>query len=365
VPGRGPDKLRPTISRGASWLRLFGGIIIAATFLPAVGDMRGTGRTGPDRSPSVSSRMHATDRGKGRFVAACGESFCIAGERWRMHGASVFNGLRHPHKTVRRARNARLNTLRIVNFLDEEGPPRSAFDEKNWMRVDRLIAAAARADVRVILDLSTYRNMLVNAGRNPYTTDWGPFVRFVTQRRNRVTGTRYAADPTIALVALAGEVEPPVTTRATGDQVTRFFRRTFRQWAAADPNHLLSSGGLLHLDWRSGLDWRSIFSLRNSHVCSIHAYSPGDFKTSLRRVDSYCDRLDKPWILEEFGWRRAIGDRERARRFARTYRSLMRRDAAGGAFWNLGGERDSGTFDVNRSTLATFRAVRRAAPADA
>jgi endo-1,4-beta-mannosidase len=190
----------------------------------------------------------------GGFVTTCGRQLCIDGRPWLLYGASAYRGLADPLATVRRVQDAGLNTLRIVNFLDEEhGQPATApFDESSWQQVDRLIATAAAAHLRVILDLSTYRNLLLHAGVNPYTTDWGPVVDFVTSRRNTVTGVRYRDDPTIALISLAGEVEPfehsDTDVGVERAHITTFFTRTLGQWKAADPRHLVNTGGLLHLD---------------------------------------------------------------------------------------------------------------------
>ena len=146
-----------------------------------------------------------------------------------------------------RAKTAGLNTVRLVNFLNESGSISSApYNEWHWARVDRVLAEAASARIKVIFDLSTFRNMLANAGRNPYTHDWNDFLRFAATRRNTVTGVRYADDPTIALVSIAGEVEPINTSSntlgVTSDQVTTFFRRAFTTWRSYDSHHPVTSG---------------------------------------------------------------------------------------------------------------------------
>src|SRR5438309_1389526 len=138
---------------------------------------------------------------------------------------------------------------------------------------------------------------------------WGAFISFVANRRNTVTGVRYADDPTIAIVAFAGEVEPVNSTAnslgVTTLQVTNFFKKAFASWGAIDPNHLLSSGGLLQLDWNSGIDWRTIFALPGSDLCSIHDYSRADQTITTPSVASYCASIGRPWITEEFGWEQA------------------------------------------------------------
>jgi hypothetical protein len=302
-------------------------------------------------------------------VSACGTALCLDGRAWYLYGASQLGGLDDPDGRADLAVAARLNTLRIVNFLDEHANPDSApYDAWRWQRVDKVIAAAGARGLKVILDLSTYRNLLWNAGRNPYTTDWGTFITFATQRLNTVTGVRYADDPTIAIVAFAGEVEPINTgdnTRGiTTQQVTDFFRRSFGQWKALDGHHLLSTGGLLQLDWASGIDWKALFVLPGSDVCSIHDYSVKDQQITTPLVASYCRTIGRPWITEEFGWEQSIGDSTRAQRFSGMYQLQATQGAAGVAFWNLGPQTTGTTYDVNAaSTLTgTWNAVRNAAP---
>ena len=314
----------------------------------------------PGAAPSISSS------GTG-FVARCGRSLCLNGSPWYLFGASQLGGLDDPNARAEMAVSANLNTIRIVNFLDEKGALATApYESWRWQRVDRAIASAHGRGLKVILDLSTYRNLLSNAGLNPYTHDWGAFISFVANRRNTVTGVRYADDPTIAIVAFAGEVEPVNSTAnslgVTTLQVTNFFKKAFASWQAIDPNHLLSSGGLLQLDWNSGIDWRTIFALPGSDLCSIHDYSRADQTITTPAVASYCASIGRPWITEEFGWEQATGDLSRSRDFAAMYGLQSRYAAAGVAFWNLGPQTSGATYDVNSATALTWAAVRSNAP---
>ena len=227
--------------------------------------------------------------------------------------------------------------------------------------MDRLIAQAGAAGLKVELDLSTYRNLLLRHGVNPYTADWGAFVRFVTGRRNTVTKRLYANDASIALVAFAGEVEPPgsrgLPVRYTTKEVTSFFARTLQQWRARDPHHLLTTGGLLHLDYASGIDWVAIYSLPVVDVVTIHVYSAGDQAITQPNVAGLSRSLGKPWLTEEFGKERAAGDAARAGWFAQVYADQLRYGSAGTAFWNLGPQTTSPTYDVNSSTPLTLAVV--------
>ena len=297
-------------------------------------------------------------------VFSAGPRLCVGTNEWRVHAGS-FDGSMPPAEIVQRAQALKLNTIRVVDWLPAEGDPTvAAFDASSWQRVDAIVAAADVAGLHVILDFSTYRNLLAAFTSNPYAADWNPFLEFAANRINTSNGNRYGSDPTIALVAFAGEVEPPSKSPSTGvttEQIVDFFNRVFFTWKAVAPHQLTSTGGLLHLDWESGIDWRTIMALNGSDVCSIHVYSSRDQEIALPAVASYCAMLKKPWILEEFGWNARIGDELRARRFDEMYGLTGRHAAAGAGFWNVGPETGD-TFDVNSKTPNVVQVVRRHAP---
>lgn len=275
---------------------------------------------------------------------------------------SVYNGLQDPDGSVAQATALGLNTIRITDFLDADGAPTAAaFDETRWRRVDRLIAAASAAGLHVVLDLSSYRNLLKASGRNPYTYDWSSFLSFAADRRNTVTKLRYGDDPTIALVGFAGEVDAvnggDNTYGLTTAQLTDFFRQVEGHWHRAAPRQLLTAGGLMQLDWDSGIGWKAIFDLPHNDVDAIHVYSSRDRDKSLPAVAVYSRTIGKPWITEEFGYPAALGDGRRASAFAATYDLNERHGSAGVGFWNVG-RQTKDTFDVGPQFPRTFRAVR-------
>jgi hypothetical protein len=301
------------------------------------------------------------------YVRVCGKQLCLHDATFPWQAASSLTGPSDPTGAAGMAVSAKLNVLRVVDFLDVAGATKTApYDATRWARVDGLIAAAARAGLKVELDLSTYRNLLVRHGINPYTYDWGPFVRWVAARKNTVTKQIYANDPTIAMIAFAGEVEPPAgsnnTLKVTTAQVTSFFSRTLGQWRAKDSHHLLTPGGLLQIDWNSGIDWRAIFSLPVVNVCAIHIYGLGDQATTVPAVSSYCGGLNKPWITEEFGYAQADTDPVRAAEFTHIYDLQSTYGSAGAGFWNLGPQTTGTTYDVNTQTPVTWSVVQSHAP---
>jgi len=300
------------------------------------------------------------------FVQACGTSLCLNGTTWQLYGATIYAGYDDPAGRIALAKSAGLNTLRLVNFIDPADTMADLAVVKNWIRLDLIIADAHASGLRVILDLSDYRNLLVKAGRNPYTTDWGPFLQTVADRINTVSGLRYRDDPTIALVSFSGEVEPIKSPKnvlgVTTGEVTDFFRRTFAEWRSFDPNHLMSTGGLGQLDWPSGVDWRSIMALPGSDVCSIIAYGDSTTSTIPSEVESYCGTLGRPWITEEFGTPIKIGDASRAKWYGHVIQENRDHNSAGTAFWNLGPQTIPDSFDVNPQSPILWAAVVSDAP---
>ncbi len=382
-------------------------------------------------APSVAAAVPDT------FVTRSGTQLWIGTQPWYLYGGSTYGTSEPgaPHAIadeIALATAAGLNTLRIVNMFDERGlDPAAPFEVDAWTRVDELLAAMDVAGLHAILDLSAFRNHLHNRelhdqglvaigdgsdpaecsgstgddhircvgtrwclddpGRctNPYSvaraTEWDAFLAAVAGRTNSVNGRQYSDDPTIALVAFAGEPSPPDSgepLRPDRQELTDFYARVFDQWKTYDANHLVTSGGLLHIDWEevfanpngSGIDHAAIFALPNQDVLSIHDYFPSlppspatDYK--LAKVATAAAAADKPWITEEFGFPQAQGAFTEADRGAwfRTVFEAQRQPpvgvaAAGVAFWNLGPQVAAGSHDVNAGTPATWAAVIDHAP---
>ena len=325
---------------------LVAGVVLVATFT----------------SPVTAARA---DTAGSDVVKVCGTKLCLGGISWRLHGGTVY-GHSSASDAVNRAKALRLNTIRLTDWLDVDGSVQAApFDETRWRKVDADLTAAKGAGIRVILDLSTYRNLLVRHSINPYTYDWKPFLNFVVNRRNSVNGVRYGSDPTIALVSFAGEVEPINASDnrlgVTTQQVTDFFRIMFAFWATNAPQQLKTTGGFLQLDWNSGIDWKAIMALPGSNVCSIHVYSSGDQNITLPAVADYCRSLGKPWITEEFGQPVSLNDSTRAAWYQKVYDLQQQRGSAGAALWNVGPQTVD-SYDVNPQTPLTFATVQRNAP---
>jgi mannan endo-1,4-beta-mannosidase len=295
-----------------------------------------------------------------------------------MYGATVYNpgltpyrsGLKDPTDTIALAKQAHLNTIRITDFLDKKGDPqRAPYDENVWQRVDSMISAAGRAGLRIDLSLADFRAVLWNNCANPYTADWTRFVTFVANRVNTVTGQTYKNDPTIAFVSIAGEPLPvgshPFSAKATGQactitytttDLTNFYRSVIGEWQNTHAGVLINTGGLGYLnESHSGIDWKRIFALPGNAFCGIKTY--GGMQAWAPTAGQYCASIGKPLIDEEFGWQQQTGDDQRAALFEQTFSLLQSMHAAGSAFWNLGYEVASNSYEVSPSTPKTFAVI--------
>jgi hypothetical protein len=332
----------------------------------------GPGGPGAAVRPTWAVPSHPAPGQLGAPVRICGASFCIGDTPWFMYGASEYQsnpstGIDHPDGTIALARQAHLNTIRVINFYDNHGDPRrEPFSESQWRKLDAMIASAHAAEMHVVLDLSDYRNVLWNNCINPYTQDWNDFLKFVAGRRNTITGVNYHVDPTIALVSLAGEPLPvgahsfagasggTCSLSYSGGELVDFYTRTLGQWAALSAIPV-NTGGLGYLVFDSGIDWQAIFSLPTNAVCAIKTY--GRMVNFVAAVSSFCASRGKPWIDEEFGWQQSMGDAARAREFANTNRLVRDHQGSGELFWNLGYQVKPTTYDIGTMTPLAFAAV--------
>ena len=351
------------------------------------------------------------------FVEADGASLVVDGQPWYLYGASTYHssnrgGPNDDDQIIAMAAAGGLNTLRLGEMFDQvNGLAGAPYEESDWVAVDVYLDKLRRADMRAILDLSAFRNFLVHrdiaaggwtelckddgsvtpeerqtvdfAAISPYRpsayTEWDQFISFVANRVNTMNGTPYGDDATIAVVSFAGEPNPPDSflcgMPADTAELTVFYEHVFAEWKTHDPQHLLSNGGFLHLDWEelhgdadgSGIDWRAIFALPDNDVPSLHTYParidagvPVDYQTP--KVAAFVAGLEKPWFTEEFGWRQEVGDTTRADYFQWLYDRQDEYGSSGAAFWNLGVELAGGTFDVNPSTPETWLVVQGNAP---
>src|SRR3989344_508701 len=254
------------------------------------------------------------------------------------------------------AKLGKVNTLRITNFLDGTSNP---YDAVVWSNIDYLFTNANINHLFLILDLSTYRNLLRRQNTMPYNANlWNNFLDFVANR--------YKNQSRLLSYEIAGEVEAindadPLRPSSTS-ALTQFYSGTSTRLRAGDPNHLVSTGGLLFLNWDSGIDWQAIFGLTTIDFAAIHQYSQGDLLETLPAVSQWAQSHQKPFSVEEFGYTQGLGDQTRANNFQTMHDALTNVGGNVFIFWNLGPETAAASHDVGPQTPLVWNWVKTHAP---
>lgn len=305
-----------------------------------------------------------------------------------------------------------VTNLRILASA-EEGPLRNAIkpgfrtatttDATLLAGLDHALAEMAKRDMRAVLYLTNFWEWsggmmtylsYVNGGRyldmNDPAHPWPAFANFNAQfygdaratglyrdwirtlvsRTSSATGRRYADDPTIMAWQLANEPRPAGDVdHADVEQFTLWVRDSARLIKSLDPNHLVCTGseglkgtlerpdillaehGLAEIDyltahiWPNNWDWVKQTDLANT-------YPRGETLTEeyIARHVELARQLDKPLVIEEFGYPRDGGSNDprvatgyKDRFYRLIYAAALRDMARGGPiagtnFWAWNGE---------------------------
>jgi aryl-phospho-beta-D-glucosidase BglC (GH1 family) len=329
---------------------------------------------------SPSSANHATSAEA--FLIVCGTQLCLQGKPFIIHGATAYSTYDNPSAEVRLAQAGKVNVLELVEFDTQYHTFSDTMSDATWTRVDKFIAAVKQAGLHVILNLSEYGQSLQAAGQTPTTVDWEPYLSFIANRTNTVTGVQYKNDPTIAMVEIFGEIDAPnykihPGTEGTTAEMTAFFHRTETEWHTLAPNILISTGGFSYLnDPNSGIDWRSIMSDAADPVCDIEINTPGDLATTVGEVTNHCKSLHKPWFLaawsscyRDTGYPYYLADDHAMAQHAQAMYDVAKGNspatyaAIGTDFWNLqNAGTPAGTCSISPSFPLTWAKVQSNAP---
>ena len=326
------------------------------------------------------------------FVQVCGTQLCINGQPFTIHGATAYGTYSSPATEVALAQQAKVNTLAIVEFESQHhvlaslyGPDPTTYAQ-TWNQVDAFIGAARQAGLHVVLTLSSYAQSLQAAGQTPTTTDWGPFLSYIANRTNTVTGVQYKNDPTIAMVQLWGEIcypgeadtTCPAGTSGTATDMQNFYHRSITEWQADAPSILISTGGFSHVNTTnaSGIPWQAIESDPANPICELEVNSPNDVTGAVGKFTQYCQQLGKPWYLaawsscyQDTGYPYYLADDSAMAQHAQDMYNLEKGlspasyAAAGDEFWNL---RDQGVSaghcDLGPAYPLTWSVIQNNAP---
>jgi endo-1,4-beta-mannosidase len=252
-----------------------------------------------------------------------------------------------------------LNTIRPTNYFDGVAYG-DWYNTTVWSNMDYLFQQAARHNIYILLDLSSFRDKTLKQGIYPYNPSLytGAF---------SWVALRYAHNPALLNYAIAGEVKCPTSNdllRPTSTQaLTEYYRVLSDTLYAADPHHLVSAGGLSYLNEANcGIDWRAIFSLPHINIAAIHVYSANDRKITIPMVAQWAATNQKPFTVEEFGFQQGVGDMTRASEFQNMYSLGRQYNATSMIFWNLGPEINSSSYEVNPGTPLTWKVIQQNAP---
>ena len=257
------------------------------------------------------------------------------------------------------ALQAHLNVIRPTNFFDGIAYG-DWYNATVWTNMDYLFRQAAAHHLYILLDLSSFRDKTLKQGIYPYDpTAFSTAFTWVARRYARATN--------LLNYAIAGEVNCPTNSdplRPTSTEaLTNFYRVLSDALYAGDPHHLISAGGLNHLNQSDcGIDWRTIFSLPHIRIAAIHVYSDKDRSITMPMVSSWASARAEPFTVEEFGFVQGDSDATRASEYQQMYDLGRQYQVTSMIFWNLGDELAPTSFEVNPNTPLTWNTVVHNAP---
>ena len=331
-------------------------------------------------------------------VTVCGNgtTFCLGGNSFYPYGAAFYSSTSqsgitsNPAGAIALAQKQHLNTVRVVNFLPHDlqsgftTPVAQATNDRFWLGADAFIADAQHAGLHAWLDLSDFKQLLLNSCTNPYAPSmypaWDAYVRFAAERVNTITGADYGSDAEIAWVAFAGEPYPPGTWGPganpagwpttcpsaliyTSTDLTAFYAHVEASWKVYSPLPTMP-GGLSYLDLsHNGINYQAIFGNANNDICGFKTY--GGMEAWLATGVRYCSQtLHKPSVNVEWGYQQGVGDATRAADFKGQFANNAAAGVAGSFYWNAGYQSATTGYDVANGTLTplTFDAVVKSAP---
>lgn len=252
------------------------------------------------------------------------------------------------------AQQAHLNTLRVTNYFDGVSYG-DWYNSTVWSNMDYLFQQAAIHHMFIILDLSSFRDKTLKQGIYPYDPS-------LYTAAFSWAASRYANNPALLYYAIAGEVMCPTSSDPlrpiSTEALTNYYRVLSETLYAADPHHLISSGGLSHLNESScGIDWQAIFSLPHINMATIHVYSDNDRNITMPMVSQWASSNQKPFVIEEFGFQQGSSDVTRASEFQNMYNLGKQYGTTAIVFWNMGPEVGSSSYEVNPTTPLTWSTI--------
>ena len=333
----------------------------------------------PDPTPSPSPMPAAeaaapclAATAAGPFLASNGASLTCAGRPVALTGFTFYPALiggarawHDPHFSayidhiLDMGAAAGQNLMRATDQWDSHTGGQTADDPTVWANMDYLMNAAGARGIFVVVDLSSFRWLLMSQGVDPNRTDlWTSFATKVA--------ARYRDNPAVAFYSIAGEPAPPATPAAL-NTLLGFYRATSQALRDADPNHLITVGGFNHMEDHPAIGWwQAIDALPTNDIVAVKTYSQHDLDL-MPAIASYGRSVGKPVVDEEFGMPQGYGDARsaggaaynglsagRAPFFDSVYSAGRKLGFAGFIVWNLGCQTGSTSYEVSPRTPAAW-----------
>lgn len=273
---------------------------------------------------------------------------------------------------ISRVKVAHLNTIRVTDYLEGlKVYPTDIYNPIVWANMDYLVNKAKANNIYVIMDASGLKDLLKANNMYIYNPSyWTDFINFL--------GNRYKDATNILDYSITGEVPCPTGTdplkpNSTAD-VTNFYTATTNTlWAADQGHHLITAGGLSHLNQSNcGIDWQAIFSLPHVSTAAIHVYSGNDENITTPMVSKWAQANNKPFEIQEFGFTQDGSktlcptdpnpDVMRACAYQRIYTLAKTYNAGMTVFWNNGPQLAPTSYQVNPNTPLTWQTIINNAP---
>ena len=261
---------------------------------------------------------------------------------------------------AQRARQLGVTHMRVTDLFGDSTSQALHNGGDKLGELDEKVRWARDANVRLWLDLSYARNLLVKEKVNPYYLgwqEWLPYFREVLWRNFPDTDIRYEDYPTVDCVALAGEPmilwgdDNPVQKAGSADQYAWSLLQQAEAVRRLGYDGPIAAGGFIHL----GADGRGrdahgdlfdqVARMPEVDVFTAHGY---DVPTAdaFRNLARIATQAGKPFILEEVGFNDKTASAKAAKLTAFAQVAFMS-GLNGVGLWNIG---QYGDFDVRPDT---------------
>ncbi len=192
-----------------------------------------------------------------------------------------------------------LTVIRLTNQFDTL-PVWSMFDNTQlWQNMDYIIQQAYLNGQWVIIDFTTWNDILVLNGQNPWDqTLWAPMYA--------AAALHYRHVPNVAWYNLQNEPPTP-NTQAAVNVLVNFYTAAANTIKANDPHHLICTAGLIGTNGGLTNWWQQVMAIPQITVAAFEVYDTND-EAQFPLITAYVATLKKPLVINETGMQQYNGD---------------------------------------------------------